>query len=289
MNVLVVGGDSMIGSALSTRLQAKGCRVFETTRRQQTISENRLFLNLQTVPSDFAETFSHRGLNYVVLCASITSSADCEGNPSASREVNVTGNIAVGKQFLALDTPVIFLSSSAIFNGMVERPTPEESPSPCSEYGRQKLLVEQALLQASSKTCILRLTKVLGQGNKLLAHWVNELRSRNVITPFMDASIAPIGLEYCSDVVFNIILNKRNGVFHAGPTHQITYVEAAQRIAEIIEAPIDLIAPTSGMAQNMKCTANAILGGVISCNELSTPDPYTAIDDFLTLSGLHYA
>jgi hypothetical protein len=42
------------------------------------------------------------------------------------------------------------------------------------------------------------------------------------------------------------------------------------------------------MAQNIKYTANAILGGVFSCNELSTPDPYTAIDEFLTPSGLHY-
>jgi dTDP-4-dehydrorhamnose reductase len=282
MNVLVVGGDSMIGSELSTRLQAKGCRVFETTRRQQTISDNRIFLNLKTVPSDFAETLSQRGINYVVLCASITSSADCEDNPSASREVNVIGNIAVGKQFLALDTPVIFLSSSAIFDGMVERPTPEESPSPCSEYGRQKLLVEQALLQASSNTCILRLTKVLGRRNKLLEHWAKELQSRNIITPFMDASMAPIGLEYCSEVIFNIIWHKRCGVFHAGPSYQITYVEAAKQIAEIIDAPFELIAPTSGTASGVKVTANAILGGTISCSELTAPDPYAAIDEFFS-------
>ncbi len=109
MRVLVVGGDSMIGSALTNSLRAKGCRVWETTRRPETVSTTRFYLDLADVPADFANPLLRRKIKSVILCGSVTSSADCEGDPDGSREVNVVGNVAVAKQFLTQDTQIIFL------------------------------------------------------------------------------------------------------------------------------------------------------------------------------------
>jgi len=285
LNVLVIGGDSMIGSSLVNSLRAKGCQVFETTRRLESVNTTRFYLDLKNVPVDFSDSLSKWEISSVILCGCVTSSADCEGDPSGSRKVNVVGNLAVAKQFLSGDAQVIFLSSSAVFDGRVARPTAADTPSPCSEYGRQKLLVEKTLLETSGKTCILRLTKVLGSENKLLGHWVNELRSGYIIRPYGDASIAPIGLDYCAEVIFNIIRHKRLGIFHAAPTRQLTYYEVARHIANRIGAPSALIAPLNGKDTGSSFTRNSNLGGVISGNGIPpSPKPYEAIERFLSAS-----
>ena len=91
---LIVGGDGLIGGALAQLLDERRIPHLITTRRLNTVTGNRLFLDLGRDTNSFkiASDVSH-----CYVCAAVTKQSECESNPDKTRAVNVMGavNIAV--------------------------------------------------------------------------------------------------------------------------------------------------------------------------------------------------
>ena len=109
---LVIGGDSSLGAALATKLENSGLNVWKTTRRLDHVGEKTIFLDLaqDTLRWDFPLS----KIDYVFICAAITSHKTCASSPELAKLVNVTHTIEVAKKFLAQGSFVVFLSSNAV-------------------------------------------------------------------------------------------------------------------------------------------------------------------------------
>ena len=149
MKALVVGGDSMIGSALAAYLHAPA-----TSRRAgSSLQHYELGASSPSVlpPSDV-----------VYLVASLTRFRDCEIDPNAYA-INVDAQVAIAAHFRK--SHIVYISSEAA-----------EWPNQTA-YGSQKRFCELSLLSVCGydRLCVVRPKKVLPQAVESLCSYLSHL------------------------------------------------------------------------------------------------------------------
>ena len=240
--VLVVGSEGMIGRSLAARLAADGRSVIRTTRKG---SVGSLPLDLA---GDLTSWETPGGVSIAYLCAAITSLERCRQNPEATRAVNVAATTRLAETLMRKGSFVVFLSSNLVFDGSVAQVNPAAPTNPRTEYGRQKAETERHLLQMGQQCGVVRLTKVIGAGNGLLAGWRETLLRGQPIRPFSDMVMAPIELDFAVEAIRAVGFMRSGGITQASALEDITYERAARHLADRIGAPAALIVPARAAA-----------------------------------------
>lgn len=281
-HVLIVGGESTIGAALATRLLAEGYQVTCTTRRRATNGAHSLYLDLHK-PDSFSSLL-HCDYDTAVICGAITSIQQCEQSPELTRQVNVDGILAVANLLRHSRSHVVFLSTNMVFDGSKSHFRSSDIRCPNTEYGRQKSMVEEALLTSKQQACILRLGKVIPSGFPLFNKWLRSLKSGLPIHPYNDSKIAPVSLELASSILLWVISSKHLGILQATASHDITYANAAFRLAHLVRADPGLIQPINASLFNSGVGIRASNPGYTSLEfsqelkpTFAAPSPHEAV------------
>jgi len=262
-HVLIVGGDSTIGSALNKRLLVEGYQVTCTTRRPGGYGNSSLYLDLEDPTS--ISSLKYRHFDVTVLCGAITSIQKCEKNPEQTRQVNVTGTMAVADLLRESGSHLVFLSTNMVFDGSKPKAKSTDTRCPLTEYGKQKAAVEEVLLAARRQASIIRLGKVLPRNFSLFKQWIKELRTGNCIYPYANITMAPISLAFAIDILSWLIDKKSFGVFQATASCDITYEEAAFFLAKLSQSDSSLIKPINASLNDAR---NGICSPPIGFNSL---------------------
>lgn len=241
--MLIVGGDSTIGSALDQRLLAEGYQVTCSTRRLGAHGDKSLYLDLQDRAS--FSSIKHFHFDAAVLCGAIASIQKCEQNPEQTRKINVDGTLALADLLAKSGSHLVFLSTNMVFDGIKPNAQLSDPRNPLTEYGRQKAAVEVALLEFNIKASIIRLGKVLPPNFPLFKEWLERMRSGNCIHPHANRTMAPISLAFATDILSWLVAQKNHGIFQATASHDITYADAAFKLAEIFKSDSSLIKPVN--------------------------------------------
>ncbi len=242
---LIVGADGVIGRELAAALRSIGHDVAGTSRRP----DAPLRLDLAA-----AESWTPPACDVAYFCAGVTSLKTCEEHPGETRGVNVLGTERVVRALRDRSVFVIFLSTNLVFDGSHARAAAGEPCAPASEYGRQKAEAEAALL-AMGGCAVVRLTKVVPAGMPLLQSWRDALRRRETIHPFSDKLMAPIALGHVVHALQAIASERLDGIWQLSADRDISYADAAFRIAGRLGASPSLVAPTPcrGRGSEMDC------------------------------------
>ncbi|WP_207459078.1 sugar nucleotide-binding protein [Azospirillum sp. SYSU D00513] len=244
-DLLVVGGDSLVGSACAARLSRSGLTVHATTRRAETAGPGRPFVDLRAQRWEAIEAEEYRT---AVLAAAVARVADCRRDPEGSAAVNLAGTLALARRLAERGTRVLFLSTNHVFDGSKPLRSAEETPCPVSEYGRQKAAAEAGIL-ALPKAGVLRLTKVVHPGLPLFDGWAASLRAGAPITPFGDFGIAPVTLDLVADCVEGLVRAEHlDGIWQLSAPADLTYAEVAAHIAAALGSDPALVRPLYGEA-----------------------------------------
>src|SRR5262249_34337908 len=115
---LIVGGDSLVGSALQAHCRKGGTAVGLTSRRPGTGG-----IRLDLSNPDFSP-LAQADYQVAFLCAAVTSMQACQAKPEASRRINVDNTLELMQRLAGRGTHCVFLSSSQVFDG--ETPAPAE-------------------------------------------------------------------------------------------------------------------------------------------------------------------
>jgi dTDP-4-dehydrorhamnose reductase len=239
--VLVVGADGLVGGELFRRFRARGPTV-GTSRRAD--SE---FLKL-----DLAEAAAGWQLpgqvSIAFLCAAVTSLQSCRENPAASKRVNVTNTVALAEQLVASGGRVVFLSTGLVFDGSQPFWRESDAVNPRCEYGRQKAEAERALVALGANVAVVRLAKVVAPGMPLFLRWAEELRAGRSIRPFSDYVMSPISLTFVAQALGQLAARWTPGFLHVGADADVSYADAAARLAVRLGANANLVQPTTSRA-----------------------------------------
>ena len=242
-SVLIVGADSAIGRRLVAAFEASGKSVWQTTRKRETVSERRLFLDLSKDVSQWP--LPSVNIRMVILCAAITSIEQCRVDTKTSRQVNVLNIVTLAKRFVNMGAFVIFLSTNAVFDGDTPFANPGDPVNPQTEYGRQKAEAEEQLQNYKDRVAIVRFSKVITPDIPLFNGWVRDLKARKQIHPFLDMVMAPISLEFAVEVLLQVSKRQLSGITQASAAEDITYTYAAQYISKKLGVDKTLIKPIS--------------------------------------------
>jgi dTDP-4-dehydrorhamnose reductase len=234
--VLVVGADSLVGSALRQRFLQDHLHCLSTSRRRE--AEFRLDLNAAPEEWELPDRFS-----VAFLCAARTNIIECERSPAETRFINVTRTVELARRLRDRGSFVIFLSTNLVFDGSRPFPKVDDTPTPTTAYGRQKVEAEEALRRWAKSLAIVRFTKVVHPAMPLIIEWAASLRRGEPIQPYREKVFSPIPLTSVVNALQLIAKRREPGIVHISAERDITYYTLAHSLARHLHAPLDLIQP----------------------------------------------
>lgn len=229
--VLIVGGDSLVGSTLARQCRAAGTSTDATSRRGGA-----------AIPFDLARP-DHGALSggrwdAVYLCAAVTDMRACQNEPVATRRVNVDNTIELMRRLAAGGAHMVFFSTSQVFDGVSPAPAEDAVPNPRNEYGAQKLAVERAVARFDLPVAILRITKVVGERpTGVLGTWRRTLAGDGPIVAADNLALSPVAVADVGSLARRLAAGRHRGIWHFGAADSLGYVEAARLMAERVGQP----------------------------------------------------
>lgn len=240
-NILIIGGEGIIGSYLSRRLREIGQNVTSTTHKKN----NNGNLHFDLLDKSYSTLLSCKP-DIVIVCAAKSNIMVCETNPVLSKRINVYGTVNLIKIMLSLGVYVIFLSSNAVFDGNTPYVNEDHLCNPTTEYGRQKALAEKLLLGlpcANTNLAIVRLTKVLYPNGGIANYFLTRLKVGHYCEAFSDLQLCPVSIEYVINGLVQITMARNPGIFHMTGAKELSYMQLASLFASNLKVKKSLVVP----------------------------------------------
>lgn len=242
--IFIVGGDSMLGSALAAAASARGIPFKGSSRRPGADWPIDL-------ASDPAEWKIPHTSTHAVICAATTGLQECENDPRGTATINVKATISLAGLLAEKGMQIVFLSSSRVFPPHFECPAETTPPEPITEYGRQKFAVEKHLHHHLPSAKIIRFAKVVSPSLPLLVSWRRALAAGTSIPAFTDLFLSPVSLPGAANSILEIAVGSTSpGIFHISATDAISYLDLAKSLAARMNASPDLVVGTASPAPN---------------------------------------
>ncbi|MFY9587693.1 MAG: dTDP-4-dehydrorhamnose reductase [Actinomycetota bacterium] len=251
MRVLITGGAGQLGRDLAAVLGSDA------------VALSHADLDITNVDMVLAAVGEY-GPDAIVNCAAWTDVDGCEGDAVRARLVNADGAGNVARA--AGDAFVVQVSTDYVFDGRGSRPYSETDPTnPISEYGRSKLLGEEAVLTSGARAAVVRSAWLYGAGTaNFVAAILRASRSRATLSVVDDQVGSPTSTPDLAGALVALIEAGATGVLHGVNAAECSRFEFAQAIFE--EAGLDPSrvepVPTSAMPRPAARPAYAALNGV---------------------------
>ncbi|HXZ03145.1 MAG TPA: NAD(P)-dependent oxidoreductase [Stellaceae bacterium] len=227
MTVIIVGGDSTIGSAFARTLRQRGEVVVTTSRR---LNDGVGSLPLDLGDSDVAAIPLPDG-EVAFFCACVNGFSGCRSNPGYARRVNVDGTAMLARRLASRGTRVVLLSSTAVLDFRAPDQPSTAPANPRTLYGQLKAEAEEIFLSLGRFGSVLRLTKVLTAEMPLFAGWISALGRGEAVTAFSDLHFSPITLDDAMSALFGVRDDSSGGIYQFSGAYDISYADAAGHLA----------------------------------------------------------
>jgi len=214
---LIIGASGFIGRHLYARL---GREHAIATYCQHPIAGAVYFDASQM---RLSETFlrGNHGIAFAFLLGGIGKLDDCARDPEGTARVNVDGIKRMIDDLEAAGVKIIFTSSDAVFDGTRGDWTEDDPPNPILTYGKQKVAVENYLIEEGSTWVIARLAKVVGVepgAHNLIGAWLDEIEAGRMLKCAGDQIFSPIAVEDVITALIRLAEGPFTGIFHVcGP------------------------------------------------------------------------
>jgi dTDP-4-dehydrorhamnose reductase len=235
-DALVIGSDGLVGAELVAALRGAGYAVRATSRRARP----------NTIQLDLADpdlrALARERFACAFVCAGMTDMQACERNPEAARHVNVESTLKLMRVLAHAGAHLVFFSSGQVFDGEFPRPGEATPRRPKNRYGRHKLEVEEAIARERLPAAYLRITKILARVPVgMFRTWHAALAGGEAAVAATNMTLAPVSVEDVGQAAIRLGVERRTGPWHLSSADEITYAQAAHRMAEICGFPAALV------------------------------------------------
>jgi dTDP-4-dehydrorhamnose reductase len=211
-DLLLIGGSGFLGRKLIQELGRQ--RVLSTYFKNK--SEDGVYFdfadpNLQNIVSQ------HQNLKYAIISGGVIDFGRIRENPSFARYINVDCVEKIISELATLGITPIFISSESVFDGTKGNYTEADIPNPQIEYAKQKVEVENYLIENVNNYMILRSSKIFSSeltDNTLISDWIRKLSNNETIHCANDNIFSPIHVEDLCKMIVSLIKQNSRGVFH---------------------------------------------------------------------------
>jgi dTDP-4-dehydrorhamnose reductase len=153
MRIAIVGSGGRLGAALARTWSGEGDTI---------LGFNHASLNLAD-DTQLRATLEPLEFDVLVNCAALTNVDYCETHELEAMRINADAVRTIARICAAKGRRCLHISTDYVFNGEKREPYTESDPAiPIGAYARSKLAGERALLKASDRHLVIRLSWVFG-------------------------------------------------------------------------------------------------------------------------------
>lgn len=252
--VMVTGGDGMLGSEVVRRLRAR--RDVEVHRA--TIET----MDITDLGSVKAALESIRP-THIIHCAAFTLVDTAEKDPLAAFRVNAEGTKNIAFFAREIDAEMIYISTDYVFDGRKSTGYKEgDKPHPLNHYGQSKLLGEQFVATLLDRHKIVRTSWLNGLGGAHNRNFIESMlrlaERRSQLSVVDDQTGRPTFTFDLARALVSLLDVQAYGVFHATNEGRCTWFDFAKLIFQLAGKDVDVRPITSdqfrSLARRPKCS-----------------------------------
>jgi dTDP-4-dehydrorhamnose reductase len=225
MRVLVFGAAGQVGEELTLLGRAAGHDVVALTRAEHDIT-------------DAAATRARvldTGADVVFNAAAYTAVDRAEQEPALAMAINGAAPGVIARAAAEAGSMMVHFSTDYVFDGAATSPIPEDAPTnPRGEYGRTKLVGEEAVLGAGGRAAVVRTAWVYGlHGANFIATVLRVTRERGAMNVVDDQRGSPTWARDLAGAALRLGEVGTPGVYHLTNAGSCTWFELATRVVEL--------------------------------------------------------
>ncbi|MGA7816846.1 dTDP-4-dehydrorhamnose reductase family protein [Caballeronia sp.] len=250
--VAVIGATGLLGRAVASELAGVSrWDVVRTAFRRGDSTTETLDVRDEKAVRQFV---AFHAPDAIVVTAAERRPDVCENDPTLARALNVDALRFIADAARDCGAWALSISTDYVFDGTKPPYQPDDTANPLNAYGRSKLEGERALLDASSRSCVLRLPLLYGP----VIDWSESAVTS--MTPSIVESARAAGIPAVMDawairyptftpdiaVVIRQLLercengNAMGGVVHWSGDEPMTKFEMAQHIARVLRVDANI-------------------------------------------------
>lgn len=236
--ILLTGGNGQLGTELRHLLDEKGLKYVSTDAQEMDITDEKATLA-------FIQELKP---TVIYHCAAYTAvdKAEDEGK-ELDEKINVNGTENVAKAAKAVGAKFVYISTDYVFDGTKKEGVYKETdkPNPQNEYGRTKLLGEQAVKDLLDEYFIIRTSWVFGKYGHNFVYTMKRLAQTHPrLTVVDDQYGRPTWTRTLAEFMVYIIENNADyGIYHLSNENSCSWYEFAKEILK--ETDVEVAPVTS--------------------------------------------
>lgn len=205
-NYLIVGASGFIGKEL-LKENNEGNNVISTSRRKK---EGFIKFDLK---EDKIDDILEDHKSYIVyFLAGITGLSECHDNKELSYLINVERTIEAINTLDKRGDKIVYFSSDAVFSGDHVKLKEEDPTRPLSNYGKQKALVEEYIINNVRDHLIIRTSKIYD--DSFIMNLALEMKKNEEIICLSDQLTSYVEIHEFIKVVIDLVEQKKSGIYH---------------------------------------------------------------------------
>lgn len=236
--ILLTGGNGQLGTELRHLLDEKGISYISTDAQEMDITDEKATLS-------FIQKLKP---TLIYHCAAYTAvdKAEDEGK-DLDEKINVDGTINVAKAAKSVGAKLVYISTDYVFDGTKKDGVYKEhdTPNPQNEYGRTKLLGEQAVESILDEYYIIRTSWVFGKyGHNFVFTMKRLAETHPKLTVVNDQFGRPTWTRTLAEFMVYIVEKDADyGVYHLSNDNSCSWYEFAKEILK--ETEVEVVPVTS--------------------------------------------
>ena len=262
LKILIIGGSGTIGSKIVEQFQSSNI-IFDYTFLTNPIPSKIGYMLDITNRKYTIELITKLNPDIVIHTAALTNVDLCETNNVLANLINVQGTKNIVDGCMKIQSKIIFISTSYVFDGNSDQYFEEDLPNPTSYYGITKYKSEKIIQKSNLDFLILRTDQPYcwiekWQKMNSVIRIIQTLKKGDTIKEIVDWYNNP---TYVPDfaLALNSLLQKNyDGIYHLTGSDFINRYEWSLKVSKIFNLKSELIIPINSKNLNLPVTRKKI-------------------------------
>ena len=248
MKILVIGGSSVIGSKIiedKTNIKHFDMKFTYLNNKLDFMKGERLDI---TKKQNTIELIKKNNPNVIIHCVALTNVDKCETEKENAYNINVNGieNVVAGAKII--NSKIVYISTSAVFDGQKTKYFEYDKTCPISYYGETKVTAEKIIQDSTLPYLILRTDQPYCQIKKWqhtnsVLRIVETLKNNRIHKEVKNWYNRPTFVPNFVHALRKLLENNEEGIFHTVDNSFLNRVDMAMQIAEIFKFNKEMIKP----------------------------------------------
>ncbi len=233
MKYLIAGSSGQLAKAFIARFERTGAAFLAPEEHAFDITD----------PGSVNRVISAYAPDTIINCAAYNNVEAAELDPAPAILVNSTAVSILAAASAQCGSTFVHYGTDYVFDGNSERAYTEEDPTaPLNEYGKSKLAGEGFLSDEGTKTLLLRLSWVYGDGNQNFLHKMLQwTEGRNSLKVVWDQISVPTYTEDIVTYTLAALEQGLHGCYHLTNTGYASRYEVARYFFKCMQKDITVI------------------------------------------------